>query len=326
VTDSGTLELLRSTARSAFGESPSLAEAGELGWLSLLTPVDHGGSGWNVAEACILAEEAGRSLSTVNWSGAALAAAGLSSSSLTARLVPAIMMGEARALFVSGHLVVAEDGVAVATGWVTGTHEDAASLLVVASEGAGLVAAFTATSGRHVTPDPLTFDTTNSIVRIELGAQAPTLLDANQLPWLVGAAQLLSCADTIGALGGAIDVVTEHLVNRKAFGAPLASFQVLQHRLVDLSLLHVSAQALLSRAARVTADRSEDAFELIDAAHIYVQARSVVALDDCIQLAGAIGFTWEFPLHMFLRRAVANARAIRSGSASRERLAAAKKW
>ena len=83
VIDTDTLDLLRTTARGVFGDSPSRGTMAELGWLGLLTPPEHGGTGWNVVEACILAEETGRALSPVNWPGAALADAALAASAST---------------------------------------------------------------------------------------------------------------------------------------------------------------------------------------------------------------------------------------------------
>jgi alkylation response protein AidB-like acyl-CoA dehydrogenase len=293
----------------------------DLGWLGLLTPPEHGGTGWNVVEACILAEETGRALSPINWCGGALAAAALASSASTSALAPAIVAGESQGLFVTGG--PKDDGgiVRPSGNWVLGALDDAASTIVVASVEDGLLGAFIDRPTRQVTPDPRAFDTTRPTQRIDLGDTAPQPLDVDQLPWLVGVALLLSCADTLGALGLAVDTVTEHLTNRDAFGSPLASFQVLQHRLVDLELLLVSAQALVTQAAIASADRTPDAIGLIDAAHVYIQGRVVTALDDCIQLTGGIGFTWEFPIHHCLRRALMNASAVRPSAASRKRLA-----
>ena len=293
----------------------------ELGWLGLLTPPEHGGTGWDVVEACILAEETGRALSPVNWPGAALAAAALAASASTSALAPAIVMGESQGLFVTGGLT--DDGgiVHLSENWVLGGLDDAASTIVVASVENGLLGAFIDGPTRGVTPDPRAFDTTRPTLRIGLGDTVAQLLDDDQLPWFVGVALLLSCADTLGALGRAIDTVTDHLTNRDAFGSPLASFQVLQHRLVDLDLLLASAQALVIQAAIAAAARTPDAFGLIDAVHVYVQGRAVTALDDCIQLAGGIGFTWEFPIHHCLRRALVNASVIRPSAVSRKRLA-----
>src|SRR5580692_9556729 len=120
VIDTDTLDLLRTTARGVLGDSPSRGTMAELGWLGLLTPPEHGGSGWNVVEACILAEESGRALSPVNWSGPALAAAALASSVSTSSLATAIVAGESQGLFVTGGLK--DDGgfVRPSEDWVLG--------------------------------------------------------------------------------------------------------------------------------------------------------------------------------------------------------------
>src|ERR1035437_5238033 len=200
--DSATLDLLRSTARGVFRGSPSIADIAQLGWLGLLTPTEQGGTGWNVIEACIIAEEAGRALSPVHWSGPAIACAALAASPATVPLSSAVMAGEEPASFATADLTFEGVSAHVSGSWVRGAPENATGTIVVASEGTGQLMAFPGGSGRTVTTDPAGLDTTRSTVRIALDG-TPLPLNADQLPWLVGVAQVLSCADTLGALGGA---------------------------------------------------------------------------------------------------------------------------
>jgi alkylation response protein AidB-like acyl-CoA dehydrogenase len=57
-----------------------------------------------------------------------------------------------------------------------------------------------------------------------------------------------------------------------------------------------------------------------------LSARAVPALEDCVQLAGGMGFTWEFPIHHALRRALTNCVAIRTARLSTNRLARSRAW
>jgi alkylation response protein AidB-like acyl-CoA dehydrogenase len=167
-------------------------------------------------------------------------------------------------------------------------------------------------------------DTTRRFHALRLNDADAAPIDGSPLAWLTTTAQLLSCADTVGALRRAIVAVTNHLLERQAFGSSLASFQVIQHRLVDLEVLHASAQALVQRAAVAIEGRHNAS--LVDAAHVFLSSRAVPALEDCVQLAGGMGFTWEFPVHHALRRALTNSSSTRTPRASSNRLALSRGW
>jgi alkylation response protein AidB-like acyl-CoA dehydrogenase len=94
--------------------------------------------------------------------------------------------------------------------------------------------------------------------------------------------------------------------------------------LVDLSILHTSAKALVFRAAKAIEQKT--GASLVDAAHLYLSARAVPALEDCVQLSGGMGFTWEFPIHHALRRVLTNCAAIRTSRLSGNRLARSQGW
>jgi hypothetical protein len=134
-------------------------------------------------------------------------------------------------------------------------------------------------------------------------------------------AHVLLCADTVGAVSRAVQIVTQYLAERHAFEVPITSFQIIQHRLVNLATFESAGEALVLRAAAALADGEHTSERLALAAHAYIENRAVQAIDDCIQLAGGIGFTWEFPIHHALRRASTNAALLGSGRSSRHRLA-----
>ena len=94
------------------------------------------------------------------------------------------------------------------------------------------------------------------------GADAPLLRDASTV---------LYCADSLGALSGARALITEHLVHRMAFERPLASFQVIQHRLANLAILEAACSALLRRASELLASPTADRADSIGATHSYLR-------------------------------------------------------
>src|SRR5262249_4861139 len=92
--DADELALLRSTARQLFASGASPAAVGELGLFGLLVPEASGGAGWRVAEACVIAEEAGRALTPLPWAAISVAAAELAGSPAHAAVVEALMRGD----------------------------------------------------------------------------------------------------------------------------------------------------------------------------------------------------------------------------------------
>jgi alkylation response protein AidB-like acyl-CoA dehydrogenase len=170
-------------------------------------------------------------------------------------------------------------------------------------------------------PDVTALETERQLFRLAINGAQAYQVEAPTAATLALLALVLLCADTVGAVGRAVQTVTEYLAQREAFQVPIASFQVVQHRLVNLATFQSASEALVLSAAAALAEGEQKAERLALAAHSYIEARAVQAIDDCIQLAGGIGFTWEFPIHHALRRASTNAALLGSGRSSRHRLA-----
>ncbi len=75
---------------------------------------------------------------------------------------------------------------------------------------------------------------------------------------LIAMARLLVSADSIGAVSRTLERLMAYLRERVAFGAPIASFQAVQHRLVDLLVFEVKARAVIMKAARALAADDAD--------------------------------------------------------------------
>ncbi|HEY0229346.1 MAG TPA: acyl-CoA dehydrogenase family protein, partial [Mycobacterium sp.] len=103
---------------------------------------------------------------------------------------------------------------------------------------------------------------------------------------------------------------------RKQFGRAIGSYQAIKHRLADLWFELGSATA----AARYAADacaRRDDAGIAAAVAQAYCSDAAVHAAEECVQLHGGIGMTWEYPAHLYLKRAKSDQLAL--GTAYRHR-------
>lgn len=116
-------------------------------------------------------------------------------------------------------------------------------------------------------------------------------------------ALVLQCAELVGILDAVLGFTTQWLFDRHSFGRPLASYQALKHRAADMKMWFEACRATTAGAVAAVAGRSPDAQKLVSVAKAYVAERAPVILQDCVQLHGGIGVTWEHDLHLYMRRA-----------------------
>jgi alkylation response protein AidB-like acyl-CoA dehydrogenase len=119
-------------------------------------------------------------------------------------------------------------------------------------------------------------------------------------------AAVLSCAETCGAADRVLEFTVEWAFDRYSFGRPLASYQALKHRFADMKTWLEACHAITLAAARAVADAAPDADELASVAKSYVGSRGTDIIQDCVQMHGGLGVTWEHDLHLYLRRATVN--------------------
>ncbi len=130
----------------------------------------------------------------------------------------------------------------------------------------------------------------------EFAAAAPSV--AKQLAHALA----ITCAESVGAMQSAFDMTLEWAFDRYAFGRPLASYQALKHRFADMATWLQASHAISDDATLATAAGSPDAPKLLSAAKAYVGSNGSELVQDCVQIHGGIGVTYEHDLHLFLRR------------------------
>lgn len=113
-------------------------------------------------------------------------------------------------------------------------------------------------------------------------------------------ARLLAAAAAAGAGRACLDLTVAHVGAREQFGRPVGSFQAVQHRCVDVLVDTELAAASVWDAARAPAGPGADLAAAVAAARAF--PAMVRAAESCIQLHGAVGFTWEHDAHLYLRR------------------------
>ncbi|CAB3784083.1 Acyl-CoA dehydrogenase fadE12 [Paraburkholderia ultramafica] len=124
------------------------------------------------------------------------------------------------------------------------------------------------------------------------------------LEYAIGCGVLALCSEAVGAMDVAKDHTLEYLRTRKQFGVPIGSFQALQHRMADLLLeIEQARSAVINAAAALDAERKVRE-RAVSAAKYSIGRIGARVAEECIQLHGGIGMTWELPLAHYAKRLV----------------------
>ncbi len=120
---------------------------------------------------------------------------------------------------------------------------------------------------------------------------------------MVERATVAVSAELVGTARRLFDMALEYAKQRVQFDHPIGSFQAIQHKLADVSLVVERADSAVQYAA-MTVDADDPARHR--ATHVAKAAAGTAATraaKDSIQVHGGIGYTWEHDLHLFIRRA-----------------------
>ena len=152
-----------------------------------------------------------------------------------------------------------------------------------------------------------------------LMAFGPAASQAIEAALTAGAAVL--AAEEVGLAQRCLDMTLAYVKERRQFGRPVGSFQALKHRLADVWVAVSQARAASRYAAACLASGDSDAKVAVALAKAYCSEAAVHAAEECVQLHGGIGFTWEHPAHLYLKRAKADSIAFGTPDAHRAALA-----
>jgi alkylation response protein AidB-like acyl-CoA dehydrogenase len=124
----------------------------------------------------------------------------------------------------------------------------------------------------------------------------------------------------VGVADRTLEFTLEYGRDRIAFGRPIVSFQALKHRIADMAVWLEGAMAVTDELARVVDDGGQDPADLASVAKAYVGEHCVDIVDDCVQLTGGMGVTWEHDIHLYSRRAIVDSAMYGTPEEHKERL------
>ncbi len=281
--DGGGLDGLTSDVPAPTAPYDALAQ--ELGMAGLGVAEAQGGAGLGLHDLALVVETLGAAC----FAGPFLSTAGFATRLLSAvgddRHLPRIAGGEARfAIDATGAGRTVLDG-DVATDFLI-IKDDALYHAAAADAAPQAVPVIDVTRGA------VDIDVSKAIKLGELPARA------------LNECRILLAAELIGVAQAALDMTVAYTKERVQFGRTIASFQAIKHRAADMMVLVEEARSALAYALQVSADEPDS--DLAEAAAIALSTageNTFKVTGDAIQLHGGIGFTWDYPLHFYFKRA-----------------------
>jgi alkylation response protein AidB-like acyl-CoA dehydrogenase len=295
------------------GRSPELWKAlADLGVTGLLAPEAHAGMGMDERFLALLHEEAGRAALAeplVATSVAVPLLVGLGSRELAERWLKPIATGEA--IVAVGHPVNAFVSDAHVASLLLLPHAD--EIHAFAPEGVALVRQPVNDPSRRVYS--VTCSPTTS-TRVARGEKARELLAA-----ALDRGALACAAQLLGVTERLLELAVAYAQQRVQFGQPIGAFQAVKHHLANVKVALEYARPVVYRAAHSVALADPSRATHVSHAKIAAGEAAALAARAALQVHGAIGYTWEQDLHVWMRRAWSLELAWGSGSFHRARVA-----
>ena len=289
-----TPERIRASWETDTGRDRALwQQLAELGLTGITVPEEHGGLGMDALDFVLLAQECGYVALPEPLVHTALVAVPMLADiggELAAHWLPKLAAGEAIVVVGLAQNLVVEDA-------------HMADLLLLQG-GDELVAA---TADQVVLQHNESIDPSRKLYTVEVAAGATTIASGQQ------AAALLADALNRGALGCAaqalglaqrmIDLTVKYTSERQQFGKPIGSFQAVKHHMANVAVRLEYAKAPTHRAAYALAAGQDIAAQAVSHAKLVACEAANLAAKNCHQAHGAMGYTWEVDLHIYMKKA-----------------------
>ena len=315
----------------------------QLGPPGLIVPETYGGAGYGHAELGIVMEEMGRALAPAPLFASVALAANLllscADDDACASYLPGIAAGTTLATVAlteragrwdEGGVICAAarvDGAWRLTGektYVVDGH--AADLILVVARGPSGIGVFAVDGAAPgLSRMPLTvLDRTRKQARLTFDATPARRIGVDGDGWpavarMLDLAAVALAAEQAGGGARVLEMAVEYAKTRMQFGRPIGSFQAIKHMCADM-LLEVESMTSAARYAAGAADAGDTELPAVASLAKFACSDSYVQVAATnIQVHGGIGFTWEHPAHLYLRRARTDAQLLGDPAYHRER-------
>lgn len=304
----------------------------ELGWLGILVPEEYGGLGLGLPEAAIIAEGLARVLAPEPYTAAAILAASAivhaDNEALKAERLPQLVDGSLVPILAWQEQAGDCFGAATQTtatpfegGWrLNGTKRfiagaAGADAFVVSARTPAGVALFWVLRGEPGVSLELSEIADGrqfgELVLTDASVSRPGMLATEKsavqaLARGIDSAVICSAAELSGVMARSLEMSLDYLRTRVQFGKPIGSFQALQHRAVDLYIQRELASAVLDDALAALDQEPEPPRRaaVVSRAKARCAHAALLITREAIQLHGAIGFTDEYDVGLYLKRAL----------------------
>jgi alkylation response protein AidB-like acyl-CoA dehydrogenase len=304
--------------------------ANQLGVCGMAIPEEYGGSGFSFLELGLVLEELGRSLTVSPFFASCVMAAqlllalddesarkdylpGIAAGSLIASVALAEDSGSWRPEDVTTRAEVG-DGAWRITGHKSYVLDGAAAdlLLVIAraDDGPAVFAVGAAAGGAGgLAREPLpTMDQTRKQARLTFDGMPARMLGTvagaqAAIATMLDRSAIALAADALGGTGKVLEMAVEYAKIREQFGRPIGSFQAIKHKCASMLVDLESSRSAVYYALWAVAAGDPDERTVAPLAKAYCVDTYLHAAGENIQIHGGIGFTWEHPAHLYLKRA-----------------------
>jgi len=285
---------IRASWDSDTGREAALwSQLAELGLTGMTVPEEYGGLGMSELDFVLLAEECGYVALPEPLVHSALVAVPLlcdSGGELARKWLPQIAAGAAKAVVGLEQNVLVEDA-------------HIADLLLLQRGGEILAAAPDQVALRH----NQSVDPSRRLFAVDVGVGTSAIASGADARVLAGAAldrgALAAAAQALGLAQRMLDMSVQYTAERHQFGKPIGSFQAVKHHMANVAVRLEYARAPVYRAAYAVAHGGVTASRAVSHAKLVACEAASLAARNCVQVHGAMGYTWEVDLHIFMKKA-----------------------
>jgi alkylation response protein AidB-like acyl-CoA dehydrogenase len=335
--------VVRVSAGGGYDETVWRRMATELDLIGIAVPERYGGTGSTAFDLYVVLAELGRAMyAGPYFSSAVLATTALlacDDEDARADHLPRLLSGEVLATFAgaeSGLLEIASlplsahrDGArwrvnGQVTHVVDGMGADVVYVVARTTDGAGCFAISASDDGISRVPRPA-LDLTRPLASITFNEAAGACVGSAGaggavLQRVMQVASVGLAAEQVGGAERCLELAVEHAKRREQFGRPIGSFQAVKHRCADVLVVVEAAKSAAMYAAWALSCDEVDQTAAASVAKACCSDAFSEAAKSAIQVHGGLGFTWEHPAHLFLRRAISSRELFGSPALHRERV------